>query len=966
MPFPRRAAKIPRGIMLWYPGTSVSVVQDKAGGSTATFTAAMAKRAVTVPSGITAAPIVQGGLAEGTGSDAMSMSRGTQVIGNFYDVLDGGVFTLSVWLRSEFAGNDGVWHSILGSNAATNLLIEKSSLNTLRIRMGATFYTGPAVSWAAGSWNHIVFRLSTQGTLDGTNYVCFSLNGAHTYTGAVKPTAHVPHTTINIGGWAVVGYTPAGILSDFTIVRRLLTDGDNPTYIPTPAGGSADEIAALYAAGAGLAASQVVPAEDILFSMPTDGSAGALSASETNEAWNSPLRADGELIDQFCQQNIYSGGDFPWALGFNGSTSKVVVTDNAAIQNLHDAEFTVEAWVAPTLAGNKAFVDKYVWATSGWRLEIGSSGDLVGRVAAATSSATSYGNSGGAIPDGRWHHIVMYFNDAGDRKIYLALDGVWETYSAQSAANGLIVSDIGTNLGIGGVAGAFMSGSIGWVAIHNNDRYNHGTNFTPPIAPTHDANTVEIWYLNEGTGTTAAAHVNTPTLDGTITAGTWREQWAEVGTLAAGPTTDTTNMLFGDRCYSFDPDAANEGIEQVDTVVAGQDKHVSIWLRDDDDHALTLQVWDATAGAEIVAVSTAASGKWENLSLTYQVPALCTSVHYHILSTDATQGVCYVQQLLVWSNLWDDPGFETGTAPTNVGTPTTSAQSAAQAHSGTNSWKVVADAVHEGIKRTITTTAGKSYLCSGWVYAVTAGTVDLTVGSKTIVSSGNDAWKKLQMVFIAAGATTDVNFLANAAQEFHVDDVSVHELDDVTLTCTAATAANSTESMTDTVFGTQSTLRVDGRDLLSIPTANHLVAAEGTLMAWIKFRHATAWATEVISFSSISFYMYRTAATNVLSVFYGNLSGTSVATIATAVWHHVAITWKSGTCNLYIDGVAAAAITGATAPTLSATLYLGSDSSPAYQADAAFGIVATSKKALSAAKIAKIYALTRAWTLNDF
>jgi hypothetical protein len=966
--------KKPGGIMLYYPGTSITAVTDKVGGSTATFTPAMVKRTVTVPSGITAAPIVQGhvGVAEG---DVISASRGTQVIGNFYDCLDGSGVSISLWIRSEFAGDDSKLHYLWYS--ATGLCLSKTAANALSLIWNSTTYAGPAVSWAVGSWNHVVIRISTQGMLDGTNYVCFSLNGAHTYTGAVKPVAYTS-ATMYFGSYNTGGYPINGILSDVVIVRRLLTDGDNAAYISTPAGGNADEIAALYAAGAGLAASQVIPAEDVLFQLPTDGSAGALSASETNEAWNSPLRADGELIDQFCQQNIYSGGDFPWALGFNGSTSKVVVTDNAAIQNLHDAEFTVEAWVRCTSFGvAPTIIAKGTAASSGWLFGFHNSYGLYLDVECATSHALAGWQ--GISADGRWHHVVGYFNDAGDRKGFLAVDGVWGSgYITQTVGSGLVVSDIGVNgfIGDSSAANQKLPGSIGWVAIHNNDRYTHGTPFTPPIAPVHDANTVEIWYMNEGTGTTAAAHVNTPTLDGAITAGTWREQWAEVGSLAVGPTTDLTNMLFGDRCYSFDANAVDEGIEQVDTVVAGQDKHVSIWLKDDGTYALTFQIYDATAGAAIVAVNTTPGAGWQQIQLCYEVPVGCTSVHYHILSTDASQGVCYVQQLLVWSNLCDDPGFETGTAPTTNGTPTTCAQSNEQAHSGTYSWKVVADANNEGIYRNPSVTAGKWYFVSAWVY-VTSGVCKISGETrwsftKDITTTGS--W--VRSVFVAKGTGTGATTLAfycnGAAAQFHVDDVSVHELDDVTLTCTPASAANSTESMTDTPFGTANTLRVDGCDTLTIPTANHIVGAEGTLLFWWKPRHiGNAWSAEgLIHTSGASpnrFQIYRANNVATYSFEFADKSDTSTLTTTTAAWHCIGLTWKNGAVRGYIDGVADAGwvASGAAVPTFATPIYIGSHDTGVNQADAAFGIVATSKKALSAAKIAKIYALTRPWTLND-
>jgi len=133
-------------------------------------------------------------------------------------------------------------------------------------------------------------------------------------------------------------------------------------------------------------------------------------------------------------------------------------------------------------------------------------------------------------------------------------------------------------------------------------------------------------------------------------------------------------------------------------------------------------------------------------------------------------------------NLWDDPSFETGTAPTNVGTPTTSAQSAIQAHSATNSWRVITDAVDEGIERAMTVVDGTYYHVSGWIFADTANTVDMQVtggeyqdGSTTErVTTVNDIWEKLGGVVRATSTTLRLRFLSNVAvQEFFVDDVAV-------------------------------------------------------------------------------------------------------------------------------------------------------------------------------------------------
>jgi len=212
---------------------------------------------------------------------------------------------------------------------------------------------------------------------------------------------------------------------------------------------------------------------------------------------------------------------------------------------------------------------------------------------------------------------------------------------------------------------------------------------------------------------------------------------------------------------------------------------------------------------------------------------------------------------------------------------------------------------------------------------------------------------------------------SGSGHEFYVDDVVVHELDDLSLTVTPSNEAASRESMTLTPWGTADTMRVDGRDTLAFPTANHVLAAEGTWMGWRRFRHATAWANETLldcgGATPNELRVARIASTNVVQVWYGDQNDASTATIATATDHCIALTWKAGTCYLYIDGVAAAgfALSSAAAPTLVATGYFNSNAAGALQADVADLGNLFGKRALSSGEIARNYALQRAWILGD-
>jgi len=306
------------------------------------------------------------------------------------------------------------------------------------------------------------------------------------------------------------------------------------------------------------------------------------------------------------------------------------------------------------------------------------------------------------------------------------------------------------------------------------------------------------------------------------------------------------------------------------------------------------------------------------------------------------------------ANLWDDPGFETGTAPTNVGTPTTSAQSAVQAHAGTNSWRVITDAIDEGIQRTINVTSGNYYLVSGWIFADTANTVDLNVTgavfhdgtTTTRVTTVNNIWQKLGGVVRATAATMNVRFLSNVAvQTFYVDDVAVIADTAVSLTCTPANLANSTEGIG---------VRGDGLDQLAQPIPpGSIFATEGWLRIQVTPRHSIG---VMRSFGNLT-PRFGTAWGDATNYIYWNVSAANTVTLGfnaggaglqTGNWaaagavlaannYVMEVIYDAAQMRLVCGGVTritiVAAVNFGTIPT---TFYAGSDQTGLQQVDSAF------------------------------
>lgn len=216
---------------------------------------------------------------------------------------------------------------------------------------------------------------------------------------------------------------------------------------------------------------------------------------------------------------------------FNGSTSEVDCGSDASLDDIPDgAEFTCEFWVNWTAGEDDypGFIAKLFSVDAGWFVYGRISSDRIGVfIDCATTNAQATKESSGVLNTG-WHHITVYYNDAGDRKPYIAIDGAWvSSYSVQTAGVDAYVSDAAFTFKIGRTRTTRnVEAAMGWVRLSDNDRHNHGVNFTPPARsapPAVDDNTIEQWNAQDGSGATLSASVNSPANDGAMTDVLWRK-----------------------------------------------------------------------------------------------------------------------------------------------------------------------------------------------------------------------------------------------------------------------------------------------------------------------------------------------------------------------------------------------------------------------------------------------------------
>jgi hypothetical protein len=469
-----------------------------------------------------AAPIVQG-KRDGSGdSDVLTMQRGSLVAGTtFYSNFDPNQGSMCFRITPEWNGNDGVAHFIFVSGF---FLLSKSALNNLRLETkdaGGTWHevATSVAAWAAGTTYNICVRWDMLNTLDGTNNFCISINDVHKFQdGPCTGGAYAPSADISVGcyGW---DYQVSSIIEGLTIYRRVLYDGTYGVNV-----GNGDEVNLI---SAGIDPTTVTGSWDVVFCLPTNATPGAL-VTGTGEAWSHP-HSSNLLTRGFLSDRFYGGDE--WGVTTNaGGTSYIDCGSDAGLDNISDNAFTAEVWYRGTnQAGhNFIFLKGGGWGNDiGWYLRYSVTGFAAGVDCVTTDASTAVVN--GIALDGKWHHIAMTFDHAGDKLIDIFFDGVETSYAYQVAGDGAIVSDAALNLNIGNSAFSLGSGTFGWARISNNIRY--AANFVPArTPPAPDANTLAQWNMSEGTGVTVD-NVGTigAAADGTITAGTWEPQWYDEG-----------------------------------------------------------------------------------------------------------------------------------------------------------------------------------------------------------------------------------------------------------------------------------------------------------------------------------------------------------------------------------------------------------------------------------------------------
>lgn len=214
----------------------------------------------------------------------------------------------------------------------------------------------------------------------------------------------------------------------------------------------------------------------------------------------------------------------------NGTDTSINCGSDASLDNLPGAggDFTVDGWFRydDAAAGWSCILQKRIAGVDGWAVFI-DPGDLIYfYVSLVVGNVDAY-SIGTTVRDGLWHHAACFYDDVA-KSGRIAVDGIWHVADPGAGAYQV---DAANNLyfGIDTGGGNPYEGALGWWRLSNSDRFTAGVNFIgrlpsrtePPLV---DANTIEQWNINEGSGIVARAIINTPTNDGTIANGIWAHE----------------------------------------------------------------------------------------------------------------------------------------------------------------------------------------------------------------------------------------------------------------------------------------------------------------------------------------------------------------------------------------------------------------------------------------------------------
>jgi len=168
-----------------------------------------------------------------------------------------------------------------------------------------------------------------------------------------------------------------------------------------------------------------------------------------------------------------TSGQIGGALDFDGWRDWVDCGNDASISGL--STFSVAVWfktnVVPGSGTQPYLMAQQDLSATVWRFFLHGdySGRLTGRIETSGTGAVGRSNF---IPEvGEWYHAAMTYDNSGDRKVRVYVDGVEQSYDSQTAGTGTMSSNTSVKVAIGsrigGMTGLDWDGTLDDVRVYN-------------------------------------------------------------------------------------------------------------------------------------------------------------------------------------------------------------------------------------------------------------------------------------------------------------------------------------------------------------------------------------------------------------------------------------------------------------------------------------------------------------------
>lgn len=300
------------------------------------------------------------------------------------------------------------------------------------------------------------------------------------------------------------------------------------------------------------------------------------------------------------------------SLSFLGTSSQYAVTSSFG-QLTGNAARTLECWFKTTSTANWNMISWGALSSNNF-CSIGIYSGGIGYLGYAndlTTTASSY-------CDGNWHHIAVTFDTS---TLYLYIDGTRistkSTTLNTSSSNLYLASDV--------APGGYYTGSLDEVRISDTARWT-GVSFTVQTGPySVDGNTIALYHINEGTGTTLNDETSNYDMT-TQNTPTWTGENAFVAQVESAAS--DTDSGFANKDNGGDTDPFNSGDQIGYTVQSALSNGNYMWRVRASDPSGT-NSWGSWTSYYTFTVSSASTASVSAITLSLTIPSV-TATYYEV------------------------------------------------------------------------------------------------------------------------------------------------------------------------------------------------------------------------------------------------------------------------------------------------------------------------------------------------